>query len=471
MELEKEVCKVWQDLLVIDKIGMRDDFFKIGGDSILSIQLTSRLRKLNINISIKNIFINRTIENILKNISNDKVKIKSEQGILEGSFKLLPIQKWFMTSEFEKQNHWNQSFMIKTPILEISKLNEILIKLVNHHDILRTIFTKTEQKYNKKITIPKLEIIDISKYSKEELHILLTEKQSNFNIANGPLFKLCYLHGYSNDSARIYVAMHHLIVDAVSWRIIIEDIKSLYQGEALNKKLTSYRQWVEIVANYALKNKDEQAYWNNVITNYLPIKEECKNSNFNTIIFTKKLTKLLIQESSKAYNTEINDLLLTALSLTLSQTFNNQVNHITLEGHGRESIDEKVDISETIGWFTTMYPVKLETLFSKLDDITISNQIKSIKEILRQIPNKGIGYGTLNNTTTPNISFNYLGQFDSKEGNWQVVGEDSGVSVSNENKDHNVLNINGMVSNNKLSFSVSSKLSDEKTNIFITDFK
>ena len=160
-------------------------------------------------------------------------------------------------------------------------------------------------------------------------------------------------------------------------------------------------------------------------------------------------TSHLLQNANKAYHTEVNDLLLTALGLTL-QDWNQSTNQfITLEGHGRENLNETIDHSSTVGWFTTLYPVEL-----KLEQ-DISSSIKSIKESLRTIPNKGIGFGAIypeELINLPRISFNYLGQFDSQDEYWQVTAENSGMEIQTDNLDMTLININGMVVEGQLSF-------------------
>ena len=463
-DIEKQLVIIWEDLLGLPKVGITDDFFRLGGDSIISIQLTSRLRKIDIHVNVKDIFECRTIKSILKFIANEKLEIVAEHGILEGNFNLLPVQQWFFEREFNNPNYWNQAFLIKTPELNIDKLQEILQQLIEHHDILRITFIDSAQKYNQTINIPELKTIDTCSLSEEELFDKLTSLQNSFDIKNGPLCNIAYLHGYPDGSARIFFAAHHLIIDAVSWRILTESIRSLYEGNSISTKTSSYRQWTETVKEYAEANQKEKAFWNNVIEEYIEITPEI-SQHYTTVNFNKETTENLLNTAGKAYHTEINDLLLSALSASLLAVTGKNSNYITLEGHGREHLFDEIDLSETVGWFTTMYPVKLD------HEATLSELIKNTKENLRNIPNKGIGYSALGGKVYPNISFNYLGQFDSKDGFWQIVDEASGISLSDKNHDSNVLNINGMISDSRLSFSIGSQLSKEKTKLFKTAFK
>ena len=461
----------------------------------MSIQLVSRIRQhLNINyITIKDIFSYKTIAKLYDNIikpklnKTEKVNILSEQGILIGDVPLLPIQKWFFGSNFEVAHHWNQAFVIETPELDIKILQKCIRVLVEYHDAFRLRFNKkgNSEYYDDKAKVEKLKIIDVSKLSSEkELRSILTDLQSNFNLRYGPTYSIAYIHGLSDNSARVFFALHHLIVDTVSWRILTHHLQHLYDqatsGENLflGNKLTSYRQWSNIIYDYYFnhdKENKEKSYWNNIVKD---IKDS--NTSLNKLAYSKynnssfsisdKFTNSLLKRSNNAYHTEINDLLLSALALALNETLETDTNYITLEGHGREdgTTKDNIDLSNTLGWFTSMYPVKLDSRDS------ISNTIKYIKENLRAIPNKGIGYGAIiGYDTLPLISFNYLGQLNQSANDdyWSIINEDTGITISTKNKDKNIININGAVISGKLSFSIVSKLSTNLHSKLVTSFK
>ncbi|KAB2835966.1 MAG: AMP-binding protein, partial [Caedimonadaceae bacterium] len=499
-ELEEQVCQIWAEVLGLagNAISIHDDFFRLGGDSIVSIQLVSKLRqRLGLkNVSVKDIFTYRSVErlydNVLSKQLHDQVdqEITTEQGLLSGSVALLPIQAWFFEREFAEAHHWNQSFLLKTPKLDLDRLQGSLEKLTYYHDSLRLRYKKAQdvdgnkshytQYYCSNAETPRLQTLDINSLKSkegtqefgEELHQILTHWQRGFNLEEGPLYGVGYIHGYADGSSRVYFALHHLIVDSVSWRILAEDLRDLYNGKDLDVKGSSYRQWVAAVREYGETHENEKAYWGNVLSDcdrsnkqlvQLGVNEE--RQSHATLELSKEQTQRLLKESHKAYNTQINDILLTALGYTLSKLTHSKVNHVVLEGHGREEIDPSLDITRTVGWFTTMYPVRLEI------SEEFGESVKKIKETLRQIPNKGIGYGALlgyASHSLPRVSFNYLGQFDQEDqrqqgqGLWEIVDERSGESVAATNRDYNILNINGLVIGGKLKFTIDSKL-DQKT--------
>ena len=475
-EIEVTLCRIWQEILDLDKVGITDNFFRIGGDSILSIQVASRIRQEGFNCQVKDMFEYKTIIKLAEHLNKKRTEIitKTEQGKLIGELSFLPIQEWFIEKVNNKElavpDFFNQSFLVKVPTLEIKKLEKIISELVSYHDVFRICNRKEQdihtgevqwkQFYQSQIELPELKVLDVSKHNETEIHAILTNWQSAFNLEQGPLFQAGYLYGYEDGSARIYFALHHMVTDVVSWRILSEDIKSLYEGKVLPPKTSSYRQWASSVKNYAEQYPAEIKYWAEKLkgmSNYRT--EEYHEENIEFFELEELLTKSLLQEVSKAYNTEVNDLLLTGLAYALKEINQNSIQGITLEGHGREDIDPSIDHSHTVGWFTTMFPVKLEVKNN------IKETIECIKESLRSIPNKGIGFGVFAAKKTgftfndlPPISFNYLGQFDAKQRDWQVVSEDSGNMAHPANINHNLININGMISNGKLEFSVMTRL-------------
>jgi amino acid adenylation domain-containing protein/non-ribosomal peptide synthase protein (TIGR01720 family) len=503
-DLELRISHVWAEVLGLteDKVGIRDDFFRLGGDSIVSIQLVSRLRqRLELSVSVKDIFKYKNIENLCDNLlhtmqqSSIKTSVKNEHGILKGEFPLLPIQEWFFNSNFTVPHHWNQTFTIKTPHLDIDKLKISIEELIKYHDSFRLSYkstpTKPIQYYDSERKAETLKLLDIKTLNLSEdssqfetkLGEILSEWQNNFDLARGPIYKIGYLYGYSDGSARIFFALHHLIVDTVSWRLLAEDLKNIYSGKDLGAKRSSYRQWVTTIKDYANTHAHEKEYWLNILSDYInnnnnelnPLIVDENTCNAASFTLTKQRTEHLLRDSNKAYNTQINDILLTAIGYALQSITNSKINYITLEGHGREEIDSSVDISRTVGWFTTMYPVRLS-----LGD-TLELSIRDVKETLRNIPNKGIGFGILIGYQThilPRICFNYLGQLDTEtdshealQNTWNISVEKNSLAVHPSNQDPNIININCVITNGCFQFRVISKFAANKTAQIMENFK
>jgi len=284
----------------------------------------------------------------------------------------------------------------------------------------------------------------------------------------------------TDEGDHILIAIHHLVVDGVSWRILFEDFNMGYNqyvnGEEISfqDKTTSYKEWAQKLKEYsssrsALKELD---YWKQLESNQInPLPKDYKcniktKENMKTLVIVLPMeeTERLLKNANTTYNTEINDILLTALGLTIKDWAKQDKILIYLEGHGREQIIKGVDISRTVGWFASEYPVILDV--KKPEDIAYS--IKSVKDNLRHIPNKGIGYGILRYLTDknilngmdfklkPEISFDYLGQFDQDmpaglfEMSRIYTGDQSGL----RNDSLYTLNFTGIVADNKFVISL-----------------
>jgi len=355
-ELEQRLCDIWSGLLSIpvEQIGIHDDFFRLGGDSIVSIQLVSRLRQqLSLTINVKEIFQYKTIQRLCdyvlcqENNKAHQMVIKAEQGILEGMVPLIPIQNWFSRQKFKNPHHWNQSFLIKVPQLEHKRLERSIDALIERHDAFRLRYTREgsdyTQYYDKKMIRQPIHYLNEKSLGVPEeapefsskLEEIFTQWQSSFHIEDGPLYSIGYIEGYADGSSRLYFALHHLIVDAVSWRILSEDLSRLYAGEDLGDKGSSYRQWVETVNCYSEEHPSEGIYWEEILSGYrresdglndLILKEETFHQS--NMSLSEEETHQLLHGCNRAYNTQINDLLLTALGYALRDLTGQAVNYV-----------------------------------------------------------------------------------------------------------------------------------------------
>ncbi|NTS77173.1 non-ribosomal peptide synthase/polyketide synthase [Catenovulum sp. SM1970] len=479
-ELETLLCQVWQEVLGIEKVGIQDNFFRIGGDSIISIQLTSSLRKHDLNVQVKDIFNASTVEKLAVLLAKptDSVSIEAEQGELTGEFSLLPIQQWFFDKSLSNQQHWNQAFMLQIPAdIKVDDIHSAIASLTEQHDILRCVFNGSDrQEYlptDSQLNAPLVEV-DVSSLDSEQFQQKLTQLQSHFDIERGPLWQIAHLTGFDDGSCRLFFAFHHLIIDAVSWRIIADDMQSLLTGQSLPEKTSSYRQWVDAINSYAKKYDNELDYWESVISeaDCNVVAEPAKSAITLDVKLDSEKTDQLLQQSNNTYNTEINDLLLSALCLAAERTFKQDSYLVKLEGHGREAIDERLDVSRTVGWFTSLFPVKLTTQ-SALSDLIIHT-----KEMLRAIPNKGIGFGAMQNKAlncaveSLQISFNYLGQLDANQtADWQINAGNCGQQIIDSTSDDVLLNINGAVQLGCLSFRLDCRFDRELSQHFATHFE
>ncbi|WP_460885498.1 condensation domain-containing protein, partial [Pseudoduganella ginsengisoli] len=463
-ELESTVCALWAKALGLpaEQVGIRDEFFNLGGDSIISIQLSSKLRQqLGVAITIQDIFNCKTVEALCVQLRSQAGgparQAVSEQGLLSGSFALLPVQSWFFENAFAAAQHWNQSFLVRTPALDVERLRAALAQVVAQHDAFRLRFHGGMQHYDAAAPVEALRVLDVGALDETRLQDVLTQWQSGFDLAEGPLYSLGYLHGYADGSARVFFALHHLIVDTISWRVLAEDLQAAYEGQALPPKLSSYRQWVHSVQQFAQSRQHERDFWTALNADQDPSALHAMVDGARPgsveLALDRETTQRLLQHSNRAYHTQINDLLLAALAEALTGLTGQSTHHVLLEGHGRESADGTTDISRTVGWFATLYPVRLASGAATGDTVI------AVKEHLRTIPDRGLTYGALMGyrlQDLPVIRFNYLGQVSETDGTqpWEVQMDNAGQSSAPANVLANLLDIGGVVSGGCLRFEI-----------------
>ncbi|EJV87811.1 non-ribosomal peptide synthetase [Bacillus cereus] len=435
-EIEVNIAKVWCEVLGIEKVGIYNSFFDIGGDSIKSIQIVSRLRRNGIKLEVKDIMQHKTIAEIAKYAKHTETIISQE--VVEGEIELTPIIKQFIETDKNIFNHFNQSMMFYSKDgFDEQIVKVVMEQIVKHHDALRMVLKYDEgiSGYNKGIDTKLLDfhLVDLTgtKEYEQKVEEMAQKLQESIEVDAGPLVKVGLFKTSEGD--HLLFIIHHLAVDGVSWRILLEDFIHGYQavkeGNEIQfpQKTTSFKEWTEKQYEYANSSKilKELKYWEKVSKENLgqiprEVQNEpvvVKNMVTKNITLGKEITTQLLQETNRAYNTEINDILLSALGMAVKEWSGINKIAITLEGHGREEIIDDVDITRTVGWFTSCYPVVLN-----MEDKEIGTIIKRNKENLRRVPNKGIGYGMLKYLTKEgvnkginlqtDISFNYLGQFD-----------------------------------------------------------
>ncbi|WP_187441329.1 non-ribosomal peptide synthetase [Bacillus pumilus] len=485
-EVETLLCGIWEDVLGVSQVGIHDHFFFLGGDSIKGIQMASRLTQAGWKLDMKLLFQYPTIAELHPYIE-EADQMTADQSPVEGEVILTPIQRWFFERNFTSQHHWNQSVMLHAPNgLDEAIVQQVLEQLMTHHDALRIVYPLEEGRIiqrhqgvkENKVAVDVMEVQGELSQQIQQVEKLANEVQASISLAKGPLVKPAIFRTDQGD--HLLLAVHHLVIDGVSWRIFLEDFMALYEqvkrGEVLTlpEKTHSFQEYAQKLTEYAMSDEllSERAYWKKVLAHSVAplqkdhVTDDQRMLHTETIRFTltEEETRSLLTDVHEAYQTEINDILLTALGLSMKEWTGETRHFIHLEGHGREDILPGVNVSRTIGWFTSMYPVLLD--MSHAGDL--SYQIKHLKEEIRHIPNKGIGYGIFKYLTpdkmkdgisfelAPDISFNYLGQFDE-----QVGGELSrstwhaGQSLSPEAEKPHALDIVGFVEQAMLHVAIS----------------
>ncbi|MCK5197924.1 MAG: amino acid adenylation domain-containing protein [Spirochaetales bacterium] len=473
-EMELLTARIWCEILGIEQIGTTDNFFSLGGDSIKAIQIAAELQKEGYKLEIPDLYEKPVIGTLVESI-RPIVRV-IDQAPVEGEAPLLPIQKWFFDSDFADPGHWNQSITLHSKDrLDRKGLEKVLTEIIRHHDALRMVFresTKGIKQFNRGTNDLSFSMTeyDLMSYAHPEMKQkkYYLDLQRSMDLEAGPLLQAVLFHKENGDT--LVLAAHHLVVDGVSWRIILHDLaegyKAYSRGETIlfRKKTDSYLNWAGQLREYVSHIPEtEKKYWdglNKAAVNDLPM-TECRNdrkkkdADVLQLELTEEETEALLKKAGRAYKTEINDLLLAALGLGFNSWCGLGTLKVNMEGHGRESIIPGMDITRTVGWFTTSYPVLINLKNHK----DLSLYIREVKENLRHIPAKGIGYGLLGyppGDTDKEISFNYLGQFDrstSLINNLTI--ENLELSVSPESRMPFLFDINGITRENKLQFTFS----------------
>jgi bacitracin synthase 3 len=483
--IEKKLVETWQHVLGRTGIGIYDDFFMLGGDSIKGIQVVSRMLKAGYKIEMKDLLQQPTIAELSPGVK--KSQRIPEQSLITGIVPLTPVQEWLFNDSSTVPHHFNQAVLLDwQEYLEEEAVRAVFGKILEHHDALRISYKHQRGKIiqtNQGLDCPvSLQVYDLRQRA-DALSFLedkANEIQASIDLETNPLMKLGLFH--LDDGQRLLIVIHHLVVDGISWRILFEDIDHLFQqykkGEPFNlpPKTDSFKYWSERQQEYADSENflKEKTYWVELETRAAAVpaikKDFAVEDNYlrdaETLSFhlNREQTLKLLTQVNQAFGTRIDDILLTALGLAVKENWGNDCLLVEMEGHGREEILHDMDISRTVGWFTSIYPVLLDISY----DGDTARQLKEIKETLRRVPHKGIGYGILKYLTAPKhkknmlfnlepqLSFNYLGQFDDdvKQGPFRAANESAGQTQSPERKREHQINISGIITDNRLVMSV-----------------
>ncbi|HLP57996.1 MAG TPA: amino acid adenylation domain-containing protein, partial [Candidatus Deferrimicrobium sp.] len=483
--VEEKLVEIWQEVLGSDGIGIHDNFFEMGGDSIKGVQIVSRLQKYGLKMEVAALFTNPTIRGVAASIK--KIERIANQGAVTGLVELTPIQRWFFQEDFTCPHHFNQAVMVyREAGFDEEIIRHVFQKIVVHHDALRMVYEKENLKVVQRNRGVEGKLFDLEVFDfqnepdvKNKIEGGAERIQTGIILETGPLVRLGLFKTSQGD--HLLIVVHHLVIDGVSWRILLEDLSTGYR-QALKggpvkfqAKTDSFKEWAWRLTGYADSEilLKELAYWKRIeIGNLLPkdmeINEaEKKFKNFETIELklNEAETGKLMRRVHRAYRTEIDDILLAGLVSTLREWWGIEKVLVNLEGHGREDLTGNVDINRTVGWFTSQYPVLLKV--SRPGDTDYL--IKEVKETLRRVPRRGIGYGILKYVSAVDkketfpanleaeINFNYLGEFGPGLNNdiFQVSGLRTGHSQSPEMEKEIVLDINGLTIEGRLTLFIS----------------
>jgi amino acid adenylation domain-containing protein/non-ribosomal peptide synthase protein (TIGR01720 family) len=447
-EREETLTRIWSEVLNVPKVGIRDNFFELGGDSILSIQVIAKAAQEGLRITPKQIFQYQTVEELAP-VAGTAAVVEAEQGPVTGEVPLTPVQRWFFAQEQADAHHFNLGGMLEAAEpLDAAALARAWAAVHAHHDTLRLRYARTADggwtQTGAGVDTPvPFEVADLAALAPdaadEAERAAIARAQTSLDLAEGPLYRAVLFDRGPAAPARLLVVAHHLAVDAVSLGIVVQDLEQAYRqaaaGEtpALRPKTTSFQRWAQKLVEHASSEtaRGEIPYWTDadrgvahpIPTDHADGRNREGDAARVTVQLDAEATRALLTDVPGVYGTQANDVLLAALEMAFRGWTGDPSLLVDLEGHGREDLFETVDLSRTVGWFTSIYPVLLRAG----DDADVGGTIKGVKEQLRAIPRRGVGYGILrwlgdDATRTalaempqPQVVFNYLGQADVAE--------------------------------------------------------
>ncbi len=456
-EVEAALARCWVDVLGVARVGRHDNFFELGGDSILSLQIVARMRKAGWRLTPRQLFERQTVAQLAAVAQTLQEAPRRLGRQLEGDVPLLPIQADFLGKGLPVPSHWNQAILLRPRRrIDLAVLRRALEAVVAHHDAFRLRFApgaggEWTQRYEEVPAHQLQELLWVRKAGNgAQIEALCDEAQRSLDIERGVLLRALAIE-VEDGSQRLLLAINHLAIDGVSWRILLEDLGTAYEagaqgaGIALPEKTSSYKDWALALQGHAaqlLSSETELAHWQSMagVLAELP----CDRPHGAATVaeqavvelrLDRAATEALLRDAPAAYRTQVNDILLTALGRALCAWSGQPRILIDLEGHGREDLFDGIDLTRTVGWFTSAYPVALAPLGER------GEALKRVKESLRGIPGKGLGFGLLRQREASRMAalpkaqvvFNYLGQFDGEfdeQAPWAPAAEGMGVTVN-----------------------------------------
>ncbi|HEY1598197.1 MAG TPA: amino acid adenylation domain-containing protein [Pirellulales bacterium] len=464
--IESTLAQIWQEILGLECVGVHDNFFELGGDSIRSIQVIARAGAAGLQITPKQFFQNQTIAQLACVAVSAPAKC-APQGPVVGPAALLPIQHEFFALASDDYSFNNQAIMLSVKgSVRSESIDRAVRMLLVHHDALRARFTRSaEGAWQQDIAPPEdrpvLSRVDLAGTPDDdvfqEIESIAARAQRTLDLERGPVVQCVYFDLGPQRPARLLLVIHHLVVDAVSWRILLFDLNSLCQqieadtDPVLAPKTTSLAEWSRRLVELA-----DSEEMRKVLPSWLSDAQPCvqiprepsgEDNVYATLATVARqldveTTRQLLSEAPNAYRARPHELLVTALAGTIARFVGKDAVRLNLEGHGREVLFDDVDLSRTVGWFTSLYPITLRLPAHA----RVGERVRAVKEQLRAVRNGGLDYGMLRwlpsdpvvrdrMATAPSseVCFNYLGQFDNAlqgEALFAAAMESTGSSVS-----------------------------------------
>jgi amino acid adenylation domain-containing protein/non-ribosomal peptide synthase protein (TIGR01720 family) len=434
--VEATLARIWAQVLGLDAVGVDDDFFELGGDSILSMDMAAKARQAGLALSPGDLLRHRTVASLAR-AAGVAVGDRAGAPVARGPVPLTPIQHWFFERDDPAPQHYDQTVLLQLDSPPDRGLLEGAVRhLVEHHDALRLRFVREQDGWRQhnaaRETGALVHHFDLAGLPPQQqtraLLAAITRLQAGRDLAAGPQLGVAIFDLGPGRPGRLLLTAHHLVVDAVSWRIIMEDLytagQQLDRGEPvrLPAKTTSFKQWAERLVEYAgsAELAGQRAWWQEQLAGQLRRLPSDRHTGPDDEGSAAKVQLELSAGDTRALQARaaeagMDRLLLAALGQTLAAWVGTGELAVAIERHGRQTPFDDLDVSRTVGWFTSLFPLRL-----RLDSgAGPAEALGEADARLRAVPDHGIGYGVLRYLTgarelavTPEVSLNYLGQVD-----------------------------------------------------------
>ncbi|UED85078.1 non-ribosomal peptide synthetase [Streptomyces profundus] len=474
---EETLTALFAEILNVPRVGVDDNFFHLGGDSILSIQLVSRARKAGLVLTPRDVFRERSVAALALVAKREAPRAVAgpDDGI--GEVPLTPIIRG-LSENATAISRFSQSAVVRTPAgLTRAQLAACLQALVDHHDMLRlTLDRAADAPWTLRVR-PRgavtadalIHRADVADADAESLHATLTslgqEAVDRLDPDGGVLLQALWCDAGPARQGRLLLVIHHLAIDGVSWRILLPDLAQVWQAVSAGRKPeldpvgTSFRTWAKGLVEAAGEpaRVAELEDWRRRLATAEPLlasrptdptRDLAATVRSTTVTVPAELTEALLTRVPAAFHAGVNDVLLTALAVAVAQHRHASGDTATglllaLEGHGREELVPGADVTRTVGWFTAEHPVPLDA--GRLDwaevwdgGPAVGAAVKRVKEQLRAAADNGLGHGLLRHLNAetgqalaafpdPQVGFNYLGRWGAggaaRGEDWSPAGE------------------------------------------------
>ncbi|MEM7482575.1 MAG: amino acid adenylation domain-containing protein [Acidobacteriota bacterium] len=456
---EVHMAEIWSEVLGVEKIGPRDNFFSLGGDSITSLQVVARAAAAGLRLDVRSIFRHPTLAALAAaadTAPDGDSGRHAEQGAVVGEYPLSPIQRWFFETATADPQHWNQSLILDVhEALDITVLGAAWADLVAHHDGLRARFEQGQEGWSVRIVAsanpPQIAVFELESPAADGYRVGLQAVQESLDLVSGPLVGVG-LFRFGDGSERLLLTAHHLVVDGYSWRVLLEDLTTAYaarlRGEEpiLPPKTTSFLEWSRRVERQFDTSAEDGLWRDRELAEEpypadFPAGDRLEASTVREVWeLSEEATLALLDTLTRVTRAGIDELLVATLVAAFQQaqgkvegngagnTMASERMRIDVEGHGRDLPVDGVDLSRTVGWFTALHPLDFDYLESG-DTLDV---LRRVKQGLRQAAAEGSGPGwwtAAGKAAAGSVLFNYLGRLDGllpEEGPFSPTSGDTG---------------------------------------------